>query len=127
MHNHIYRLGTSIQTSENVKSAFILFRKQMSRNSSVNIVTDHGLDNRDLPGFLFLPPYLDQLWGPTHPPTQWYWEGAHSPRVKRPACEAEHLPSAKVRNAWSYTSPPVDIRSVGRIYVYIYISSADVI
>jgi hypothetical protein len=37
------------------------------------------------------------------------WElGALSPRVKRPAREADHSPpsSAEVKNAWSYTSTP---------------------
>jgi len=45
--------------------------------------------------------------GPTHPPIQWV-PGALFPGVKRPGHEADHSPppSAKVKNAWSYTSTP---------------------
>jgi hypothetical protein len=44
---------------------------------------------------------------PTQPPIQWA-RGALSLGLKRPGREADHLPpsSAKVKNAWSYTSTP---------------------
>jgi hypothetical protein len=43
--------------------------------------------------------------GPTQPLTQWV-RGAVSLRIKRPWRNADHSPpsSAKVKNAWSYTS-----------------------
>jgi len=45
--------------------------------------------------------------GPTPPPIQWVTE-ALSLGVKRPGSEADHSPpsSAKVKNAWTYTSTP---------------------
>jgi hypothetical protein len=45
--------------------------------------------------------------GPTQPPIQWV-PGALSPGVKRPECEADHLPStsADVKKTWVYTSTP---------------------
>jgi len=45
--------------------------------------------------------------GLTQPPVQWVL-GAFTPRVKRPVCEADQSPafSAKVKNAWRYTSIP---------------------
>jgi hypothetical protein len=45
--------------------------------------------------------------GHTKPPIQWV-PGALSLGVKRPGREADHSPpsSAKVKNAWSYTSTP---------------------
>jgi hypothetical protein len=52
--------------------------------------------------------------GPTQPPIQWM-PGALSLGVKQPGCEADHSPpsSAKVKNAWSYTStPPVHLHGV---------------
>jgi len=44
----------------------------------------------------------------TQPPIQWLI-GALTLGVKWPGCEADHspLPSAKVKNAWSYTSTPL--------------------
>jgi hypothetical protein len=43
--------------------------------------------------------------GPIQPPIQWV-PGALSLGVKQQGCEADHSPpsSAKVKNAWSYTS-----------------------
>jgi len=51
---------------------------------------------------------------PTQPPVQWV-TGPRSLGVEPPGCEADHSPpsSAKVKNAWSYTSTPS--------YVYIRI------
>jgi hypothetical protein len=52
--------------------------------------------------------------GPTQPPIQWV-PGALSLGVKRPGQEAEHspLPSAEIKNAWSYTSTtPVRLHGV---------------
>jgi len=45
--------------------------------------------------------------GPTQPPIQWV-SGVLFPRIKRQGRECDHLPpsSAKVNNAWSYTSTP---------------------
>jgi hypothetical protein len=45
--------------------------------------------------------------GSTHPPILWV-PGALTSGVKRPGREADHSPpsSAKVKNAWSYTSTP---------------------
>jgi hypothetical protein len=50
--------------------------------------------------------------GPTQCSIQWIL-GAVSPRVKWPGHEADHSSpsSAKVNNAWSYTSSPPDIMS----------------
>jgi hypothetical protein len=47
-----------------------------------------------------------QLWGPLDLLLNGYW-GTY-PGVKWPGCEADHSPlsSAKVKNAWSYTSTP---------------------
>jgi hypothetical protein len=44
--------------------------------------------------------------GPTQPPIQW---GVHSLGVKQPGCETDHSPPscAKVKNVWSYISPPL--------------------
>jgi hypothetical protein len=52
--------------------------------------------------------------GPTQSPTHWVQE-ALSLEVKRSRCESDHsLPySAKMKNAWSYTStPPLRLHSV---------------
>jgi hypothetical protein len=51
--------------------------------------------------------------GPTHPPVKLY-RGAHSPGVKQLGREADLSPpcSAKVKNAWSYTSIPIRLRSI---------------
>jgi hypothetical protein len=66
--------------------------------------------------------------GPTQPPIQWV-TAALSVEVKRPVCEADHSPpsSAKVKNAWSYTStPPVRLHGVclvkvqGQFYLSLY-------
>jgi hypothetical protein len=45
--------------------------------------------------------------GPTQPPIQWV-PGIIPPYIKRPGREADHSPpsSAKIKNAWSYTSTP---------------------
>jgi hypothetical protein len=54
---------------------------------------------------LYSPPHPEWLWG--QPPIQWV-TGVPSLGVKRPGREADHSPpsSAKVKNAWSYTSTP---------------------
>jgi hypothetical protein len=85
-----------------------------SRDSSVGIALGYGLDDRGsrfdskrgLGIFLFTTASRMAL-GPTQPPIQWV-SGALSLGVKRPEREADHsLPSsAKVKNAWSYTSIP---------------------
>jgi hypothetical protein len=52
--------------------------------------------------------------GPTQPPIQWV-PGTLSLGVKRPRREADHSPpsSAKVKNAWSYTSiTPIRLNGV---------------
>jgi len=48
--------------------------------------------------------------GPSQPPIHLV-PVAHFPGVKQPVCEANHWPSpsAKVKNAWSYTSTPTYI------------------
>jgi hypothetical protein len=45
---------------------------------------------------------------PTQPPVQWVLEFILSFGVKWPGCEANHSPSpsAKIKNAWHYTSTP---------------------
>jgi hypothetical protein len=58
--------------------------------------------------------YYYYLLGPTQPAIQWV-PGALSLEVKRPGREADHSPpsSAKVKNAWSYTStPPIRLHGV---------------
>jgi hypothetical protein len=52
--------------------------------------------------------------GPTQPPIQWV-PGALSLEVKEPGRKADHSPpsSARVKNAWSYTStPPIRLHGV---------------
>jgi hypothetical protein len=46
-----------------------------------------------------------QALGPPQPPVQWV-PGAFTPQVKQLGCEGDHSPpsSAKVKNAWSFTS-----------------------
>jgi hypothetical protein len=64
-----------------------------------------GFDSR-LSIFLFTTASRTAL-GPTQPPIQWI-RAALSLGVKRPGHEVDHSPpsSAKVKNAWSYTSTP---------------------
>jgi len=68
----------------------------MTRDSSVSIVTDYGLDDRgSIPGgglgiFLFDTLSRSAL-GLTQPPIQWVPE-AVSLGVKRPGCKADHSP-----------------------------------
>jgi hypothetical protein len=78
------------------------FSISQSRDSSVGIVTDHGLDDRGsrvrFPGglgiFLFTTASRTAL-GPTQPPIQWV-PGALSLGVKRPGREADHSPPSSV-------------------------------
>jgi hypothetical protein len=73
-----------------------------------------GFDSRrGLETFLFTTVSRTAL-GPTQPPIQWV-PGAISLEVKRPGREADRSPpsSAKVKNAWSYTStPPIRLHGV---------------
>jgi hypothetical protein len=61
-------------------------------------------------GFFLLATMSRLRLGPTQPPIQWIME-ALSTGVKWPGCEADHSApsSAKVKNAWSYTSTPPHI------------------
>jgi len=68
--------------------------------------------------------------GPTHPPIQWVSRSL-SPGVKWLGCEADDSPltSAKVKNAWSYTSTSPYVYMVwclvkhGNIYILSYESA----
>jgi hypothetical protein len=85
-----------------------------SRDSSVGIATGYGLDDRGWgvrfparDGNFYLLHRVQNGSGPTQPPVQWV-QGALSSGVKRPGREADHSsPSAKVKNAWRYTSTPI--------------------
>jgi hypothetical protein len=92
-----------------------------SHGSSVSIALGYGLDDQvlgfdswqGLGTFLFTTTSRTAL-GPTQPPIQWV-PGAPSLGVKWPGREADHSPpsSAKVKNAWSYTStPPIRLHGV---------------
>jgi hypothetical protein len=83
--------------------------------SSFRILTGYGLDDwglgfdsrrRGLGILLFTTPSRTAL-GPTQRPIQSV-PGALSLGVKRPGRQADHSPpsSAKVKNAWNYTSTP---------------------
>jgi hypothetical protein len=93
----------------------------MSRNSSVGIVTDYGLDDvrgrssslGRVTNFLFSTLFRSTL-GPTHPPIQWV-PGALLPRVKRLGHEADHSPpsSAEVKqNVDLYIHCPIRLHGV---------------
>jgi hypothetical protein len=83
---------------------------------------DLGFESRQGLGiFLVSRPAL----GPTRPAIQWILEGLYL-RVKRPGSEADNSPpsSAKVKNAWSYTSTPQYVfmawclvKAQGQLYV----------
>jgi hypothetical protein len=73
----------------------------------VRMIGDLGFDSRrGLGTFVFTTVSRTSL-GPTQPPIQWV-PGALSLGVKRLGREADQSPpsSAKVKNAWSYTSTP---------------------
>jgi len=63
------------------------------------------IPGRDSNGTLFLPALPALFWSPPSLPSNWVPE-ARFPGIKRPGREAYHTPtsSAKIRNAWSYTS-----------------------
>jgi hypothetical protein len=92
-----------------------------SRDSSVGIVLGYGLNNWVLGfnswqglGIILFNAVSRTALGPTQPLIQWVPE-ALSLGVKRPGREADHSPpsSAKVKNAWSYTStPPIRLHGV---------------
>jgi hypothetical protein len=92
-----------------------------SHDSSVSIALGYGLDNHIL-GFdswqglgIFLFTTTSRMAvGLTQPPIQWV-SRALPLGVKWPGHEADHSPpsSAKVKNAWSYTStPPICLHGV---------------
>jgi len=75
------------------------------------VILAYGLDDRcSVPGrfndgiFFFATASILSL-GPTQPSIQWV-PRPHTPKVKWSGRKAEHsrLPSAEVKNAWSYTS-----------------------
>jgi hypothetical protein len=75
-----------------------------------SIALEYGLNDREFESrkrvgiFLFTTAFRPAL-GPTQSPILWV-QGALSVGVNRPGREADHSPpsSAKVKNAWSYTS-----------------------
>jgi hypothetical protein len=75
---------------------------------------DRGFESRQGLGIFFPTSASRPALGPTQPPMQWV-PGALSLGVKRPGREADHSHpfSAKVKNAWSYTStPPIRLHGV---------------
>jgi hypothetical protein len=92
-----------------------------SHDSTVSIAMGYGLDDwgsrvRFLAGAgnFSLHHCIKNGSMPTQPPIQRVL-GALSLAVKRPGCEADHSPpsTAKVKNAWSYTStPPIHLHGV---------------
>jgi hypothetical protein len=76
-----------------------------SRMSNLGLEEQVSIPNRDR-DFL-LPSYSEQIWGPLSFLSSGY-QGALSPRVKRPGREADYTPpsNAVVNNSWSYTSSP---------------------
>jgi hypothetical protein len=91
-----------------------------SRGSSVSIVSDYGLDDRDsIPdrgrGFFFFVSASRPALGPTQPPIQWV-PGVLSPKVKRgrgmTLTTHPHL-VPRLRMSRSYTSsPPMRLHGV---------------
>jgi hypothetical protein len=82
-----------------------------SRDRSVGIATDYGLEGRVVGvkslgrGEIFLLSTSSRpVLGSIQPPTQWV-PGGLSPGVKRPEREADHLPptSTEVKKTWTYT------------------------
>jgi hypothetical protein len=74
----------------------------------------YGLDDRvQFPAGEMMEYFVRPALGPTQPPIQWV-PGALASRVKLPGREADRSPpsSAKVKNAWSYTSTlPIRLHS----------------
>jgi hypothetical protein len=65
-----------------------------------------GFDSQQGLGIFLFTTASRMVLGPTQPPIQWV-PGALSLGVKQPRHKADHLPSsAKVKNAWNYTSTP---------------------
>jgi hypothetical protein len=86
-----------------------------SRDSSVSIATGYGSDNRMIgvrypegAGNFFPFHHRVQTGSGVHPASYQMGTGVLSLGIKRPGREADHssLSSAKVKNAWSYTSTP---------------------
>jgi hypothetical protein len=72
------------------------------------VLEDRGLiPGRCNDGIFLFATASTQAVKPTQPPIQWI-KWAVSPGVKRPGCEADHLPpaNAEVENAWRCTSSP---------------------
>jgi hypothetical protein len=107
--------------SSRKKKITFMYMNCKSCDSSFGIALGYGLDDWGsrvdsqwgLWIYLFTTVSRTAL-GPTQPPIQWV-PGAFSLGVKWLLCEADHSPSssAKVKNAWHYTStPPVHIHGV---------------
>jgi hypothetical protein len=94
----------------------------------------YGLDHRGFKsrqglGIFLITTASRPALGSTRPPIQWI-PGTLSLGVKRPGCEADHSSpsSAKVKNAWSYTSTPQYafiawclVKAQGELYLDLYL------
>jgi hypothetical protein len=92
-----------------------------SRDSSVGIALDYGLDGRGsrvrfpagAGNFSLKTTASRPALGPTQPPIQWV-PGAVSLGVKRPGRVADHSPQSSAEvNEWSYTpTPPIRLHGM---------------
>jgi hypothetical protein len=89
-----------------------------SRNSSIDIATDYGLDGRgSIPsrdkGIFFYYTASKQALGPTQTPIQWIRETI-TPGIKQPGREADQSPpsSAQVKNGGAIPALPRTSRGI---------------
>jgi len=73
-----------------------------------------GFNSRQMQWWDFSLHHRVQTGSGFHPASYSKATGSSSPDIKRPGCEGEHLPpcSAKIKNAWSYTSTPQYLHGV---------------